>query len=96
MKTTLDLPDDLLAEAKAVAARRRTTLKAMVEHALRREIMPPVQLDEDSPFEMNELGMLVLKKKGRKPMSAEEVQDLIDHQYDAEDARVLEIAGYKK
>jgi hypothetical protein len=40
--------------------------------------------------------MLVLKKKGRKPMSAEEVQDLIDHQYDEEDTRILEIAGYKK
>ena len=96
MKTTVDLPDDLLAEAKAVAARRRTTLKAMVEHALRREIMPAVQLEADSPFEMNELGMLVLKKTGRKPMSIEEVQDLIDHQYDEEDARVLDIGGYNK
>ena len=34
MKTTIELPDELLAEAKAVAARRRTTLKALVEHAL--------------------------------------------------------------
>ena len=40
MKTTIDLDDELLAEAKAVAARRRTTLKAMVEHALRRELAP--------------------------------------------------------
>ena len=40
MKTTLDLDDDLLIEAKAVAARRRTTLRAMVEHALRRELAP--------------------------------------------------------
>jgi hypothetical protein len=95
MKTTLDLPDDLLIEAKAVAARRRTTLKAMVTHALRREIAPAVQLEADSPFEMNELGMLVLKKVvGRIPMSAEAIQDLIDHQYDEEDARVLEIAGH--
>lgn len=55
MKTTLDLSDDLLSEAKAVAARRRITLKAMIEHALRREIAPPVQLDAGSPIEMNEL-----------------------------------------
>ena len=34
MKTTLDLPDDLLIAAKALAARRKITLKAMVEHAL--------------------------------------------------------------
>jgi predicted transcriptional regulator len=40
MKTTLELDDALLAEAKAMAARRRTTLKAMVEHALRRELAP--------------------------------------------------------
>ena len=40
MKTTLDLDDDLLMAAKALAVRRRTTLKAMVEHALRREIAP--------------------------------------------------------
>ena len=40
MKTTLDLDDALLTEAKAVAARRRTTLRAMVEHALRRELAP--------------------------------------------------------
>ena len=92
MKTTLDLPDDLLIEAKAVAARRRMTLKDMVTHALRREIAPPLQLDADSPFEMNELGMLVLKRRGN-PMSAEEIQHIIDHQHDEEDARVLEIAG---
>lgn len=94
MKTTLDLPDDLLAEAKAVAARRRITLRAMVEHALRREIAPAIQLEADSPFEMNELGMLVLKKEGRQPISAEAIQDLIDHQYDEEDARTLELGGY--
>ena len=37
MKTTLDLPDDLLIEAKAVAARRRITLKDLVAPALRRK-----------------------------------------------------------
>jgi len=40
MKTTLDLPDALLIEAKTAAARRRTTLRALVESALRREIFP--------------------------------------------------------
>ena len=38
MKTTIELPDALFAEAKSVALKRRTTLKAMMEHALRREI----------------------------------------------------------
>lgn len=35
MKTTVDIPDSLLAEAKELAARRRTTLRALVERGLR-------------------------------------------------------------
>jgi hypothetical protein len=84
MKTTLDLPDDLLIEAKIVAARRRTTLKAMVEHALRREIAPVVQLDADSPLEMNELGMLVLKRREGSGITLEQI-DAIQDEIDRED-----------
>jgi hypothetical protein len=91
MKTTLDLPDDLLIEAKAVAARRRTTLKAMVEHALRREIAPQAPLQEDGPYELNELGMLCLKRRPGAPVTLEMIRDL-QEQADAEDfARVMEI-----
>lgn len=35
MKTTLDLNDDLVLEAKALAARRRTSLTRLVEEGLR-------------------------------------------------------------
>ncbi|MEX1114243.1 MAG: hypothetical protein WEB53_03275 [Akkermansiaceae bacterium] len=38
MKTTLELPDELFAQTKVVAARRNTTFRAIVEHALRREV----------------------------------------------------------
>jgi hypothetical protein len=38
MKTTVELPDDLLAEAKAMALRNRTTLKALLTRALEREL----------------------------------------------------------
>jgi hypothetical protein len=34
MKTTLDLRDDLLAQAKALAAKERTTLTKMIEEGL--------------------------------------------------------------
>ncbi|MBE7538137.1 MAG: hypothetical protein HS122_06970 [Opitutaceae bacterium] len=70
MKTTLDLPDDLLIEAKTVAARRRTTLKAIVESALRREIRPPPEMDNPDPdrCEVNELGFLVLRRKRGSPV----------------------------
>ncbi|MGA0369124.1 MAG: hypothetical protein ACO3N7_06705, partial [Kiritimatiellia bacterium] len=64
MKTTLDLPDDLLMEAKSMALQRRTTLKSLVEHALRREIQGRLETTsaEESRFQQNELGFLMLKR----------------------------------
>ena len=38
MKTTLDLPDPLLREARRVALRERTTLRALVEQGLRQVV----------------------------------------------------------
>jgi hypothetical protein len=38
MKTTIDLPDDLLIAAKKLAAERRTTLRSLVERGLRKEL----------------------------------------------------------
>lgn len=38
MKTTIDLPNALLAEARRAAAERGTTVKALVEAGLRREV----------------------------------------------------------
>ena len=36
MKTTVDIPDSLLEETKRVAARDKTTVRALIEHGLRR------------------------------------------------------------
>jgi len=38
MKTTIDLPDELLVAAKMYAAEHRTTLRALVSRGLRREL----------------------------------------------------------
>jgi hypothetical protein len=38
MKTTLDISDPLLREARRLAARERTTLRALVEQGLRRVV----------------------------------------------------------
>ena len=38
METTLELPDDLMIEAKNIAARRKITFSVLTEAALRREI----------------------------------------------------------
>jgi hypothetical protein len=96
MKTTLDLPDDLLIQAKSLAARRKTTLKAIVEHALRREIQPALQSGNPDPgkYEIGPFGILSLKKSDR-PMSVREIRDRIEHQHDEEDARVIEMARGK-
>lgn len=67
MKTTLDLPDDLLIAAKQVAASRRTTLREMVTRSLRREIgiEETPQLPPNSAI--NEHGLLRLKKRQGQP-----------------------------
>jgi len=41
MKTTVELPDELMIEVKKAAAERRTTIRQMVEHGLRRELAEP-------------------------------------------------------
>lgn len=86
MKTTLDLPEDLLIEAKTVAARRRTTLKAIVESALRREIRPPAEMENPDPekFEMGPLGFLVLKRRTGETVTLEQIK-AIQAEIDEED-----------
>lgn len=79
MKTTLELPDELFREAKMVAAKRRTTLRALIEHALRRELNPGLEAASPDPekFEIGPLGLLVLKRRaGRKPMTLEDIRKL--------------------
>lgn len=79
MKTTIDLPDELLIEAKALAARRRTTLKAMVEHALKREIRGIGRSScEDACFTVDEHGLPVLRKSGDTVVTSEAIYEMMD------------------
>ena len=79
MKTTIELPDDLLAEAKATAARRHTTLKAMMEHALRREIyMNAEPADSVASFTIDEHGLPVLKKNDEKQVTSEMIYQMME------------------
>ena len=43
MKTTVEIPDALLIEAKKHAAERRTTMRALIASGLRRELDDPAQ-----------------------------------------------------
>jgi hypothetical protein len=62
MRTTLDLPDDLLRRAKIAAVERGSSLRQLVTDALRHEIegaapnvrrrmtSPPIKLSADAPL----------------------------------------------
>ena len=85
MKTTLDLPDDLaLIEAKAVAARRRTTLRALIEQSLRRELAAPVRLsaEESEHLQVGPLGILQLRRSSVTSEGAlEQMEDVEDEEF---------------
>lgn len=53
MKTTIDLSDALLHEARDVAARKGMTLRAIVEQGLRRVID---EANQPKPFKLREAG----------------------------------------
>jgi hypothetical protein len=93
MKTTLDLTDDLLIEAKSVAVRRRTTLKAIIEHALRREIQHPKDTPptEDDRFETGPFGILRLKRNRGATVTAGTVRQIQDQLNQEELERALEL-----
>lgn len=76
MKTTLDLEDALLTQAKALAALRRTTLKAIVEHALRRELSPKPEDTNPDPqkFVIGPLGFLILKREPGQRISPDQLK----------------------
>ena len=80
MKTTIELPDELLVSAKALAARRRTTLKAMIEHALKREIAFEEHPDVDGPVELNAHGFPVLKRRSAKRVASELVYQIMEQE----------------
>jgi hypothetical protein len=61
MKTTLELPDALFAEAKAMALRRRTTLKALFTRALERELRGDADTTQQR-FQVDESGWPVLRR----------------------------------
>ena len=61
MKTTLEIADPLLREARKVAARERTTLRALVEQGLRRVI---AEKRRQVPFKLRRASF---KGKGLRP-----------------------------
>lgn len=78
MRTTLDLPDDILRRAKIEAVERGSTLRQLVIDALQREMVgneqprkrlarPPIKLAADAPLRR-------LSPQAIRRLDAEEVQ----------------------
>jgi len=61
MKTTVDLPDELLAEAKAMALLRRMSLTALFTLTLERELRRPAAESSSHRFRVDESGWPVLQ-----------------------------------
>ncbi len=64
MKTTLELPDSLLIEAKATAARQRITLKQLFTRALEKELFPATQPEDSENFVIDKDGWPVYRRNG--------------------------------
>ncbi len=77
MKTTIELPDDLLIEAKSAAIRRRTTLKAIIEHALRRELRMN-EAGGAEAFTIDEHGLPLIRKSRSEPVTSDQVYALME------------------
>jgi hypothetical protein len=60
-------------EAKTLAVRRKTTLKALIEAALRREIRPSMEPENPDPsrFEIGPFGILRIRKVSGSPPTTE-------------------------
>lgn len=79
MKTTLDIDDDLLRATKALALRQRTTMKAVVEHALRRELQPTAAEDGADFIEVVN-GLPRLKRRGKPRITSEMIYKMLDEE----------------
>ena len=79
MKTTLDLPEDVLIQAKIYAAQHRTTLKELVTEGLRRVISPSAGEIEAAQRTRSERLIAALKDLGHTgtvvPLKREEIHD---------------------
>ena len=81
MKTTIDLPDDLLHRAKVVAAQRKTTLKEMVVQGLEYATRKPFQ-DADTERKERAARLIAAVSCGRntKPVGRLNREEIYDRQ----------------
>ncbi|MGH8998270.1 MAG: antitoxin [Acidimicrobiia bacterium] len=72
MRTTVDLDEDVLAAAKALAAAERRSLGKVVSDLMRRGLAPRTVVDDDELFPVIRVG------PGASPITAEKVRAALD------------------
>lgn len=72
MRTTIDLPDELIREAKAIAARRGTSLKTVICSAVEEE----VRKTERKAGRRVKFPLLPSREPGRLKLSNADIEDL--------------------
>jgi len=84
MKTTLEIEDDLFIATKAAAAQRRTTIRAIVEHALRREVIGKEEEQTSAErarcYEIGEFGLPRLKRTQPSTIGSEDIYQIMEEE----------------
>jgi hypothetical protein len=78
MKTTIDLPDEVLIKAKVIAAERRTTLRELVVEGLRHVTETPPEAEQakrKAAFKRLLKAMQASNTEPMVPLKREEIYD---------------------
>ncbi len=78
MKTTIDLPEEILVRAKMVAAERRTTLRDLVIEGLKRVTENPPEAEMASRKETFKRLLKALQTKNTEPMVPLKREEIYD------------------
>lgn len=98
MKTTLDLPDELVREMKLRALMQGRTLRDLATDFLRQGLglaapKPPTELPPDSPIQINENGFPVFRGGDNAPARHMTVDQLLQLEQDALYSEDMQRAG---
>jgi hypothetical protein len=78
VKTTIDLPDDVLLKAKVVAAERRTTLRELMIQGIRLITQTPPEAEEKERKAALKRLLKGMKASNTEPMHPRSREDIYD------------------
>lgn len=98
MKTTLELPDELIREAKLRAVAQGRALKDLIAEFIRQGLgmMPPVPLDADAlggMVQLGQTGLPVIRCRADAPATRASLQELLAMEQQAQTEEDLQHAG---